>query len=104
VETVEVKVLALRGSTLPAEARVPLGTVVTWLNTENRERTLVFELPAPAGTSAAVERPSRVIAANGSFSLAFNQPGTYTYYLQDQPERRTQVVVEAPPATSVAPS
>jgi plastocyanin len=104
VEMVQATVLTLRGNRLPAEARVKAGTVVTWLNTDNRDRTLVFEMPATPGTSAEAARPSGIVPANGNFSLAFHQAGTYTYYLQDQPEVRTQVIVEAPPGANAAPS
>jgi plastocyanin len=104
VELVQATVLTLRGGKLPAESRVKPGTVVTWMNAESRDRTLVFELPATAAASAEVTRSPGVVPANGSFSLAFHQPGTYTYYLQGQPEVRTQVVVEPPAGANAAPS
>jgi plastocyanin len=99
VEMVQATVLTLRGARLPAEVRVKADTVVTWLNTDKQVCTLIFEMPAMPGATAEEARSPGTVPANGSFSLAFHQPGTYPYYLEGHPEVRTQLVVEPAPAT-----
>jgi len=96
VELVQSKVVTVRAATAPAELQLQPGTVLTWTNGENRARTVVLEMPVAAGASAESGRQKISLPPNGTLSLAFNQPGAYPYYLEDQPERRARIVVEAP--------
>jgi plastocyanin len=97
VQPVQVTIVTLRESATQ-EVRVKAGSAVTWVNASNRERTLIVEPVSPTGGSTAVStgngRQSGTVRPNDTFSLAFNQPGTYDYYLQDQQQQRARVIVE----------
>lgn len=94
VEPVRVAVVNLRAGSAPVDMRVKRDTVVTWVNAGDRQRTLFIEAAAPAGSGTGASFQSGVLRPNTSFSLAFHQPGVYTYYLQDQPDHRARVIVE----------
>jgi plastocyanin len=59
--------------------RVTPGTVVTWRNADNQDRTLVLAPSTASGTGLGAASQTWQIRAKSSFSLAFNQPGTYDY-------------------------
>ena len=100
VQRVRVTVVTL-GGRAPDDVRVKVGGAVTWVNATGRQSTLIVEPAAPpAGSTAAPPaavpadaRQSGVVRPDGSFSLAFNQPGTFDYYLKDQPDHRARVIV-----------
>lgn len=93
VEPVTVATVTLRGGTAPADVRVGRGTVVTWENTADRERTLIVP-SAPSPSDGGAETNRWRIRENGRVSLVFRRPGTYEYYLQDRPEERARIIVE----------
>jgi plastocyanin len=93
VEPVPVTMISLRSDAAPQDVRVKPGAVVTWRNAEERERTLIVHRPGQARSSDPAVRRSWRIGENGSFSLAFYQPGVYEYSLQEEPERRGRIVV-----------
>lgn len=99
VEFVQGKVVTVRAATTPTELQLQPGTVVTWINEENRARTVVLEMPVAPGASAEPARQKITLPPKGTLSLAFNQPGAYPYYLEDQPERRARIVVEVSAGT-----
>jgi len=94
VQPVRVTIVTLRTGTAVADLRVKRDTVVTWVNAGERERTFVVDPQRLAGFSAGATRQSGSARPNSSFSLAFHQPGTYEYFLQDQPERTAKITVE----------
>lgn len=97
VQPVQVTIVTLRDAGLQ-EVRVKAGSAVTWLNASPRERTVIVNAVSPTEGSGEVSTPgarqSSVVRPNDTFSLAFNQPGTYEYYLQDQQTQRARVIVE----------
>jgi plastocyanin len=93
LEPMQVVIVRLRAGAALPEVRLKPHTVVSWVNEENRDRTVVVELVPPPGGGAWSSRQSGVTQTNASVSLAFHQPGVYEYYLQDQPDRRARVTV-----------
>jgi hypothetical protein len=94
VQPCQVAIVTLRPDTPLADVRVKRNTVVTWVNAGDRVRTLVVEPARLPGISMGASPQTGAARPNGSFSLAFYQPGVYDYYTQDQPDRRARVVVE----------
>ena len=47
----------------------------------------------PSATGAGATSQTWQIGAKGSFSLAFNQPGTYDYYRLEEPTQRARIIV-----------
>jgi hypothetical protein len=94
LQPVRVAIVMLWADAASADVRVKRDTIVTWVNAGERERTLVIEPPRLPGNSGGATRQSGAARPNGSFSLAFHQPGVYDYWLQDQPDRRARVTVE----------
>jgi plastocyanin len=94
VQPVQVLIVTLKANAAPAELRVKRGTVVTWVNAGEQERTFVVDPQRLSGISAGATRQSGAARPNSSFSLAFYQPGVYQYYLQDQPDRTARITVE----------
>jgi hypothetical protein len=100
VQPVRVTIVTLGGGALD-DVRVKVGGAVTWVNATGRQSTVIVEPSAlPAGSTAAPSaavaadaRQTSVVRPDGSFSLAFNQPGTFDYYLKDQPGHRARVIV-----------
>jgi hypothetical protein len=79
LQPVQVAALTLRRGAASVDVRVTPGTVVMWRNAENQDCTLVVAPSTSSGTGAGAASQSWQIPARGSFSLAFNQPGTYDY-------------------------
>jgi plastocyanin len=94
VQRVQVAIVTLRAGAAVSDLRVKRDTVVTWVNAGERERTFVVDPQRLSGFSAGATRQSGAARPNSSFSLAFHQPGTYQYFLQDQPERTAKITVE----------
>jgi plastocyanin len=94
VEPVEVTVVTLRSNTSPTDMRIKPETAITWMNTENRERVIVVDPPAQPGVTAEDARQTGVAGPNENVSMVFRQPGEYTYYFKDQPERRARITIE----------
>ena len=93
VESVRV-VLVTLSSAAPADVRVKRDTVVSWMNGGDQDLTLLVDAARSSTANAAPNRQSGVIRPKSAFSLAFHQPGVYTYSLQGRPERRARVIVE----------
>lgn len=68
----------------PAQLTVPVGTTVTWTNTD--EETHTVTAVDRAYTSTALER-------NATYSHRFTTPGTYTYFCVLHPHMTATVVV-----------
>ena len=94
LEPVQVTTVTLRPDTAPPTVTVKPDTVVTWVNASDREHTLVIETIPPPGGSDWTHQQIGTARPNGSVSLMFHQPGSYEYYLQDQPANRARIVVE----------
>jgi plastocyanin len=93
VAPAQVVTITLRRGALPADVRVKPGTVVVWRNGGNADATLVFPQPRQAGTGGQVAAQRWPVRAKSSFSLAFNQPGTYDYYESQAPGYQAHVIV-----------
>ncbi len=93
LEPVQVTTVTLRPDTAPPTVTVKPDTVVTWVNASDREHTLVIETIPPPGGSDWTHQQIGTARPNGSVSLMFHQPGSYEYYLQDQPASRGRIVV-----------
>jgi plastocyanin len=89
---VQAKLLVLRNSKAPADARISLGSTVTWVNAGDQMQTLVVQ--RLAGESGRVIPASRMqIRADESLTLRFYRPGIYEYRTLAQPERLARIVV-----------
>ncbi len=78
-------VIAVAASGLnPATLTVPVGTTVTWNNTDQEDHTLVSDTPGFTGAA---------IPASGNFEFTFNTAGTYNYHLGDDPAVKGTIVV-----------
>jgi plastocyanin len=93
VQPVRVVAVTLRRGAAPADVRVTPGSVVTWRNGENANCHLVLAQSRSSGTGAGATSQTWQIRARGSFSLAFNQPGTYDYYRLEEPTQRARIIV-----------
>jgi plastocyanin len=88
-----VATVTLRRGTAPADVRVKPGTVVVWRNSGNTDATLVFPQLRQSGTGAQEAAQRWPVRAKSSFSLAFNQPGSYAYYESQAPGYQAHVIV-----------
>jgi plastocyanin len=88
-----VAMITLRRGAAPANVRVKPGTVVVWRNSGNADATLVFPQPRQAGTGGQGAAQRWPVRARSSFSLAFNQPGTYDYYESQAPGYQAHIIV-----------
>lgn len=68
----------------PATIEIPAGTVVTWTNNDSAPHTVT----ADDGSF-----DSGTIESGASFSLPFNEPGTYTYHCEFHPNMTATIVV-----------
>jgi len=98
-EPVQVASIPLLRGRAPADVRVKAGTVVTWRNGDNQEDTLVIAPSAASGTGGGGTSQRWRVAAQGSFSLAFHQPGSYDYITHfvgtrlEEPDNRARIIV-----------
>jgi plastocyanin len=93
VQPVQVATLTLHRGAAPADVRVTPGSVVTWNNGDSGDCNLVLAQSPSSGTRAGATSQTWQIRAKSSFSLAFNQPGTYDYYRLEEPNRRARIIV-----------
>ena len=70
----------------PAQLTVTRGTRVTWINRDSAPHQ-------PVSDSGAVIS-SGVIQTGGTYSVTFNQPGTYTYHCAIHPSMTGTIVVQ----------
>ena len=75
----------------PSDVTVKAGSVVTWTNTEALPHNVHFKAGAPNVTKD-VEGP--MLRANQTYSVRFNQPGTYDYICTPHPFMKAKVIVE----------
>jgi hypothetical protein len=94
VEPVQVTVVTVRSDAPLDAVRVKQGAVVTWSNPDVTARSMVIDLQGLNGMSAEASRQTVSIPPHGDYSLAFHQPGTYRYYLQDRPDQPAGLTVE----------
>jgi plastocyanin len=78
--TIELKNFAFS----PQVATVKVGTVVTWINTDNASHNVT------ADDNSFV---SPQLGQNGSFTFTFDQPGTYTYTCTTHPSMKGTIIV-----------
>jgi plastocyanin len=93
VEAVQVKTISLQRGASPAEVRVNPATVVTWMNSDKEDHTLVVSQPDSSGMVGPTASEQWQIPANSSVSLDFHRPGIYSYYRLDAPDQRSQLIV-----------
>jgi plastocyanin len=93
VAPAQVVTITLRRGALPADVRVKRGTVVVWRNSGNVDATLVFPQLRQAGTGGQEAAQRWPVRAKSSFSLAFNQTGTYDYYESQAPGYQAHIIV-----------
>jgi amicyanin len=72
----------------PNEVRIPRGARVTWLNCEEPN------VDQHTSTSDDGEWDSPLLAAGQSFSLVFDEAGTFDYHCIPHPSMRGVVIVE----------
>lgn len=68
----------------PPELDVAVGTRVTWTNTDSTSHTSTSDTPG---------WDSGIVARNGTFSFAFQTPGTFRYHCAIHPSMTGSVVV-----------
>jgi plastocyanin len=69
----------------PQAITVPVGTTVTWTNSD--------DIPHTAVSTDGVFK-SKVMDTDEKFSYTFDKPGTYSYYCSVHPKMTGQVVVK----------
>ena len=69
----------------PQAITVPVGTTVTWTNSD--------DIPHTAVSTDGVFK-SKVMDTDENFSYTFTKPGTYSYYCSVHPKMTGQVVVK----------
>ena len=69
----------------PQAITVPVGTTVTWMNSD--------DIPHTAVSTDGVFK-SKVMDTDEKFSYTFDKPGTYSYYCSVHPKMTGQVVVK----------
>lgn len=69
----------------PAELVVPVGSTVTWTNTDDAPHTVT-------STDKTLNSPS--LNTDGQFSFTFTSPGTYAYFCAIHPFMTGKVVVQ----------
>jgi plastocyanin len=69
----------------PQEITVPVGTTVTWINSD--------DIPHTAVSTDGVFK-SKVMDTDDKFSYTFTKAGTYSYYCSVHPKMTGQVVVK----------
>jgi hypothetical protein len=94
LEPIRVDLITLRPSAPLQDLRIQRGTVVAWVNTDRRDHNLLLEPLSPSGSAIWASRHTGQMRPNSTLSLAFHQPDTYVYFLQDQPDRRGRITVE----------
>jgi plastocyanin len=94
MEPVTVAAITLRSGVTPERLFVRGGTVVAWGNGDDRARTLVVYPVGQAGTGSDAAPRGWPLPANGRFSMAFHQRGSYEYFVSDEPGRRGHIVVD----------
>jgi len=94
VQPVRVASVPMRRGTVLTDVQVTPGMVVTWSNGDNQPYNLVLAQSTSSGTGQRdTASQTWQIRARDSFSLEFNQPGTYEYYRLEDPTRRARIIV-----------
>jgi plastocyanin len=85
----------------PAATSVPVGTKVTWINTDSVPHTVSV-------TKGPVKFDSGLLSKGESFSYTFKTAGTYSYYCAVHPDMKATITVTsaapAPAPTTAAPT
>jgi len=71
----------------PPNLTVPPGTTVTWTNTDEEPHTVVSAGPGKVFKSGGLDTDEK-------FSVAFDQPGTYTYFCSVHPQMTGTITVK----------
>jgi len=69
----------------PATVTVPVGTTVTWTNSDDIPHTVVSDDKA---------FKSKVLDTDEKFSYTFTKPGTYPYFCSIHPKMTAKIVVQ----------
>ena len=70
----------------PASLTIKIGTKVTWTNNDRAPHTVTSMDSGPLASGS--------LNFGDSYSMTFNEPGTYTYYCKFHPRMRASVIVE----------
>ncbi len=70
----------------PASLTVKAGTTVTWTNNDRAPHTVTSMDSGPLASGN--------MNFGDSYSMTFNEPGTYTYYCKYHPRMRASIIVE----------
>lgn len=70
----------------PASVTVKAGSTVTWVNRDSAPHTVTSMGSGPLA--------SGTLNRGGSYSMTFDDPGTYTYYCKFHPNMRASIIVE----------
>ena len=84
VNSITIKNFAFDPSTLT----VKTGTVVTWINQDATQHTIVSDTGSPAAFSSAP------FSTGASYTFTFTQPGTYTYHCSIHPSMKGTIIVQ----------
>jgi len=71
----------------PMELKVPVGTMVTWINRDDIPHTVV-------STDDSKTFKSKVLDADEKFSFTFSKAGTYPYFCSVHPKMTAKVIVQ----------
>ncbi|MGC2322141.1 MAG: cupredoxin family copper-binding protein [Terriglobales bacterium] len=69
----------------PATITVPVGTTVTWTNSDDIPHTVVSDDKS---------FKSKVLDTDEKFSYTFTKPGTYSYFCSVHPKMTAKIVVQ----------
>jgi hypothetical protein len=94
LQPVAVATVSLKSGVTQEGLHIGEGTVVMWENSGAPARTLIVYPAGSARMSAEAAPRGWQLPADGRFSLALHQRGSYEYYLLDEPERRGRIIVE----------
>jgi hypothetical protein len=89
-----VATVTLKSGVTQEVLQIGTGTVVIWENSGAPARTLIVYPAGSARMSAQAAPHGWQVPANGRFSLALHQRGSYEYYLLEDPQHRGRIVVE----------
>jgi plastocyanin len=71
----------------PMELKVPVGTMVTWINRDDIPHTVV-------STDDSKTFKSKVLDTDEKFSFTFSKAGTYPYFCSVHPKMTAKVIVQ----------
>lgn len=72
----------------PSETKVKTGTTITWTNQDDTKHNIAYD----SGTLMGQEGP--LFGRGETYTMTFDQPGTYNYHCRPHPYMKGTVIVE----------